>query len=581
MIGKLFSKKSSAKTNPPLPDFSIAETFQTAMQWHQTGDLAKAQELYQRILHYEPNHSDALHLSGVLAYQSGHYALAVELINQAIALQPSIAMYANLAVVFQAAGNVEQLIKTYQQSLLLENNAEIHYKVANLLQSAGRLDEAVNHYRQALLIIPDSVNVLNNLGVAFQTQKKFDEAIDCFQRILALSPEFIGAYNNLGIIFQTQKRFEQAVQAYHQAIALNPDYVEAHHNLANTLQLQERLDEAVASYKKTIALNPNLSEVPNSLGLLLLKMGRLMEGWQYCEARYKEDIKARSTIPPNLPFPQWQGESLKGKSLVIWYEQGLGDEIQFCRYVSVLKSQGVTKITWVCKKPLKSLLKTLQGVDTVLTAEEKSLIKPHDYWTFAMSIPLHCQTTLETIPANVPYLFANPKQQDKIASQLQAIKELKVGVCWKGNPGHKNDINRSPGIAVFQPLFDMPGVKFFNLQPDTRQEFLQNAGRSGVDRGHEIDKSSFDEAAALIMNLDLVITCDTSICHLAGALGKPVWIVLPLFMTDWRWLIDREDCPWYPSARLFRQTTDGDWNELFQRVERQLQEVIANHQNPQ
>jgi hypothetical protein len=278
-------------------------------------------------------------------------------------------------------------------------------------------------------------------------------------------------------------------------------------------------------------------------------------------------------MSPNFQFSQWQGESIIGKSLLIWCEQGLGDEIQFCRYVSVLKSQGAGHITWVCKNSLKALLETLDAVDCVLTPDAV-IIAPHDYWTFALSIPLHCNTTLDNIPANVPYLYANSEQVKIIASDLIPITNLKVGICWKGNSSHKNDINRSPGITAFKSLFEMPGIKFFTLQPDTREEFICAAGSSAVDIGHEIDQSSFNEAAALIMNLDLVISCDTSICHLAGALGKPVWVVLP-FRPDWRWLKDREDSPWYPNTRLFRQSQRGNWNEVFQRVENRLKEVIA------
>ena len=680
MIKKLFSKKSAKKAqenaNPPLPDFSIAETLQMAIQLHQTGDWAKAQQLYQRILQYEPTHFDALHFSGILAYQSGNYALAVELINKAIAVHPSTAMYSNLAVVFQAAGDVEQLIKTYQQSLLLENNAEIHYKVANLLQSAGRLDEAVNHYRQALLMIPDAVNVLNNLGVAFQTQEKFTEAMACFQRIIALKPEFIEAYNNLGIIFQTQKRLEEAVASYQRAISLNPDYVEAHYNLGNSLNLQghheqaigsyqkallinpdyadayyglgnvfeqlEELDQSVASYEKALRINsdflrarnnlgavllkqlkfeqamacfqhilaknpkladayynlaeilknkgdlkaaidnyekaieldPDYSEAHYRLGMLLLRLGRFKQGWQHCEARYSPNIKDRNTIVPKFPFPQWQGQLLAGKSLVIWCEQGLGDEIQFCRYVSLLKSQGARDITWVCKMPLKPLLKTLKGVDKVLSREEAVNIGLYDYWTLPLSTPLHCNTTLDNIPATVPYLYANPTQVEMIAKELGSISEFKVGICWKGSAGHKGDATRSPGISCFKPLFELSGVRFFTLQPDTREEFILNAGTSGVDRGHEINKDSFEEAAALIMNLDLVICCDTSIGHLAGALGKTVWIVVTS-VADWRWMDDREDSPWYPTGRLFRQIEQGNWAEVFQRIEKQLKQMMA------
>ncbi len=717
MLKKLFSKKAPAKvdenTNAQSSDLPSENTFQMAMQQHQMGNFAQAEALYRQILQHEPNHPDALHFLGVLSYQSGNYPVAIELINQALAVYPSIAMYSNLALIFQAQGDFEQLINTYQQALLLENNPAIHYNLANALaqqgnltaaaasyqaalalnpdnfeihkalgnlfvaqnkaeaaiaqylqvlalkpdyvevhtnlglifqsqgkleqaldcfrnalkhepnhaalhyqsgvvlqaqrkpalaresyqkallinpdyadahlklgnvfQSLGQLDQAVASYEKALIVNPDSIEALNNLGVAFQSQLKFDEAMECFNRILVKNPDAANAYNNLGTIFQTQNKLEEAVQAFQRALVINPDFVDAYYNLGNSLQLQGNLDMAVDNYQKTLALKSDHCQAHNSLGQLLLKLGRFEKGWQHCEARAHPDIGERSTIPPNLPFPQWQGEPLKGKSLLIWYEQGLGDEIQFCRYVSVLKSQGAKHITWVCKKPLKPLLKTLKDVDKVITKEEIASIAFHDYWVFALSTPLYCHTTLDNIPASVPYLYANPEQQNKIASELHAIREFKVGICWKGNPSYKNDINRSPGIAAFRSLFEIRGVKFFTLQPSTREEFILNTGKSGVDRGHEINAASFEEAAALIMNLDLVITSCTSICHLAGALGKPVWIVLP-WAADWRWLIEREDSPWYPNARLFRQTKAGDWHEVFQRVETELKQAIAANQ---
>ena len=483
MIGKFFSKKSAKKAqedfNPPLPDFSVAETFQTAMQLHQTGDLPKAQELYQKILQHEPNHPDALHFLGVLAYQSGQNEVAIALISKAIESFPtSSGMYSNLGLALQAAGQLKSAVEAFQQAVALQSDyADAYYSLGNVLRDLGRIEESVRSYQQAL--------------------------------------------------------------------HLQPDYVDAELNLA----------------------------------IALLSGGYFLEGWQHYEARYSSQLKRQGAIGrisfPTFFFPQWQGESIRGKTLLICPEQGFGDEIQFARYLSVLKEQGAQTMTLICKKQLKPLFERMAAVDTVLVANEDLTVQKHDYWTPALSLPLHCKTTLENIPATVPYLYANPEQTKAIAIELDSICEFKVGICWKGDPAHKNDSNRSPGIAAFKPLFEMSGVKLFNLQPDTREEFILNAGNRGVDRGHEIDKSSFEEAAALIANLDLVISCDTSICHLVGALGKPVWIVLPQFTTDWRWMLEREDSPWYPTMRLFRQSEPGNWGEVFLRIEKQLKQVIA------
>jgi hypothetical protein len=330
---------------------------------------------------------------------------------------------------------------------------------------------------------------------------------------------------------------------------------------------------AIKNYRHAISLKPDYATAHLFLGLVLLLSGDYDAGWRHSEFRYDPNMKNRSAMPPNFSFPQWQGQSLVGKSIAIWPEQGFGDEIQFSRYVRVLKKEfGAVFITLLCRPALKSLFETLAEADQVLTTPESLLVQAHDYWTFPLSIPLHCKTTEATIPARIPYLYAQPARVKTLASQLKPVNAMKVGICWKGNIAHTNDRNRSPGIEPFNPLFKLTGIKFFTLQPGTRSEFITAAGAAAVDIGHEIDESSFEEAAALIMNLDLVISCDTSIAHLAGALGKPVWLVLP-FDPDWRWLLQREDSPWYPNTKLFRQVQPGDWDSVFVRIENHLKKL--------
>lgn len=526
-----------------LPSDQLASNaFQSAMQYHHQGNFAQAEALYRQILQQDPNHADALHFLGVLAHQVGQNEAAVALISKAINIFPtSSGMYCNLGLA---------------------------------LQALGKRDAAVENYQKAIVLQPDYPDAYYNLGNTLQEQGKPESAIENYQKALSLNPDFALAHNNLGNVFKQQNNLESAISCYLAAIATKPDYAEAHYNLGVTQQAQGKYANAFESYQKALSFKSDYPETESALGILLLGLGQYQEGWRHCEARYDARLKTKQTFTPDFQFPHWQGESILGKSLLICTEQGLGDEIQFCRYVSLLKSQGARQISWICKKPLKALLKTLKGIDTVFSTEEMALIPPHDYWTFALTVPLHCKTTLQSIPATVPYLYADPKQRNAIASDLHCISEFKVGVCWKGNPNFTGDVLRSPGISWFKTLFKLSGVKFFTLQPNTREEFILNAGKSGVDRGHEINAASFEEAAALIMNLDLVITSCTSICHLAGALGKPVWIVLP-FVADWRWLINREDSPWYPTARLFRQSEPGNWGEVFQRVENRLKQVIA------
>jgi tetratricopeptide (TPR) repeat protein len=582
---------------------------QQALQHHQAGQLPEAEALYRQLLQTAPHHVDALHFLGILSSQLGKNTEAVQLINQAISLNPSSAMmYGNLGNILKVINQSNAAIESYQKALTLEpNNADVHFNLGLMLQEQGNPIAALAHYdsvlmlqpnyvsayynrgiilkeqgdldaaqqqlQQAIALKPDYVDAYNHLGLIFYQKKQWDTAIACYQHALSLSPDSALIHNNLGMIFQAQMNLVDAIKSYRQAIEFNPNYATAYSNLGSALEAQNNQKAAIESYRHALLLNPTLAETRYNLGMALLYTGQFAEGWQLCEARL--DLPNCATVPAVVNFPQWRGESLKGKSIVILREQGFGDEIQFSRYATVLKNQGAKQITWLCKKPLKSILQKLEGIDTVLTETEATMIPAHDYWVFALTIPLYCKTTFDTIPSKTPYLYADLKQTQQIAAELKHIRTLKVGICWQGNPQFKNDSLRSPGILPFQSLFKMSGVKFFTLQPDTRTEFLKFAGNHAVDRGHEIKSENFEEAAALIMNLDLVISSCTSICHLAGALGKPVWIVLP-FVADWRWLENKENSPWYSTARLFRQTQLGDWTEVFARVEKELNQLITH-----
>ncbi|HXA48580.1 MAG TPA: glycosyltransferase family 9 protein, partial [Burkholderiaceae bacterium] len=331
-----------------------------------------------------------------------------------------------------------------------------------------------------------------------------------------------------------------------------------------------------ASARKALQINPGLTDVKKFLGALLLFVGEFDEGWTLYQSPPEAVNELQEWMRLNADFSQWQGQSLNGKSLLVYCEQGLGDQIQLCRYAPILKELGAMRITVLCMKPLENLFKRVAGIDEVITGWEIVHLRKHDYWIGSFGIPLHCKTQLDTIPVSIPYLYADAMREKNMATHFADIAEFKVGICWKGSKACGRDDERSLTLEPFKKIFDLPGARFFTLMVDSRDEFFAAADKAAVDLGHEIDADAppFEETAALIMNLDLVIACDTSIAHLAGALGKPVWIVLP-FSPDWRWLEDRADSPWYPTIRLFRQRTRGDWNELFDRVAIRLQSVIV------
>lgn len=343
---------------------------------------------------------------------------------------------------------------------------------------------------------------------------------------------------------------------------------------------RQELAEAERCYREALRLAPGYAEACNNLAHVLLTTGRLEEGWRCYETRYDASIEVnRRSIPvPQLPFPQWRGQSLDGKSLLVCPEQGFGDEIQFCRYVPLLKRNGAQRVSLICKTPLRPLFETLPDVDAVHPDEDGVRLAPHDYWAFPLSLPLYCGTrTLKDVPAELPYLFANPERARVWESRLPH-GGLRVGLVWKGDQRHSNDANRSlPNLGVLAPLWDVAGVSFVSLQKGAGEDEARQASHGGALVHVGSDIVDFADTAAIVSALDLVICVDTAVAHLAGALGKPCWVLLPWAGTDWRWLQERSDSPWYPGIiRLFRQPAAGDWTSVVGELVRALQAKVSS-----
>jgi len=457
----------------------------------------------------------------------------------------------------------------------LPDNANVHFYLGVALQALGQLDLAVASYQRTIEIKSDHEEASNNLGNALKDLGRLDEAVASYRRALTVRPDFAEAHNNFGIVLQDLGRFDEAVASYCRALEIKPNYVKAHYNLGNILTGMGRFDDAVASYRRALDIEPSFHLATANLGFALLALGRYRDGWPCYEARTILEDK-RIFTAPNLPFPSWRGEPLVGRSIIIVGEQGIGDGIQFCRYASNLKERGAAHVTLACQNRLRPLFSRIKGIDSVIDRSDITALKPHDFWVYAQSLPLHFDTTVDTVPAAVPYLFADAALTERFASEFDQSAGLKIGICWKGSATYKWDAERSPGLGFFSPIFGIDGVRIYTLLPNSRAELNVSAKGKAVDIGHEIDEftAPFEETAALIMNLDLVITSDTSICHLAGALGKPVWLVLP-YVAHWVWMTDREDNPWYPNTRLFRQTERGNWAEVFERVAHKIKAVLA------
>jgi tetratricopeptide (TPR) repeat protein len=438
--------------------------------------------------------------------------------------------------------------------------SEALYRLGVLFQKTKHLSNSEAAFRRVLEVKPDHSGALNSFGNLLNETKMLSDAETVFRHAIQLEPHYAEAFNNLGNVLHETGRLSEAEASYRRAIELKPDYPDASVNLGILLYQSKRMPEAEAAFRRALELKPGFVEAQWNLSLLLLMQGRYAEAWPYYESRYDPSFIEAYTRIPNFLFPQWQGENLSGKSLILYPEQGFGDMIQFSRFIPVLKNLGVTYLTLVCDPALKTLFETIEGVDAVIT--DCAVIEPHDYWSFLLSVSLHLGNTLDNIPAKLPYLHALPERLAYWHDKLP-LKGLKVGLVWQGNPENKNDIHRSiPQFSILAPLWSVPEITFIGLQIERKQNRVEQS--SGVQPIIQLGSElrDFADTAAIVAQLDLVICVDTAIVHLAGSLGKPCWLLLPVSGSDWRWLIDRNDSPWYPEVlRIFRQVNLNQWEK--------------------
>jgi Tfp pilus assembly protein PilF len=499
--------------------------------------------------------------------------------RQALALVPDhVNALANLAVLAADAGRLAEAETLHRRVLELDPvNATTHTNLGVLLAATQRTGEAERHHTRALELRPESASAHTNLGLLLEQLERFDEAEQHQRRALALAPHSAAIHSNLGNLLARRGDEVRAESLLREALALDPDWAAAHCNLGVLLADQRRDADAEAHFRRALELRPGYALAQLDLSCMLLAQGRFDEGWRLHEARHDPALVDNGIPPPNIDLPRWRGEPLAGKSLLFWPEQGLGDQIQFSRYVPRLKALGAARITLVCQKPLVDLFGTLAGADAVIGADVidnafhvgAADLAAHDYWTFPLSVPALLHTDLASLPeVAMPYLRAPPSRVKDRAERADAPGTLQVGLVWRGNPRHHNDAERSlPGLHTLAPLWSVPGLRFTSLQAGS-VGLVANTPIEGQplrNLGHTL--RDFADTAAALDALDLLICVDTSIAHLAGAMGKACWVLLPQHKTDWRWLRGREDSPWYPiGMRLFRQRQRGDWAEVVERV---------------
>jgi tetratricopeptide (TPR) repeat protein len=626
--GKLANAISSYRNAVALDATHIDALHSLANSLSDSGDLTEAETCFLELLRLKPNHADALYNLGNTKLNQGNPAAAVERYRQAIQLKCGCAAYHyNLAHALQRLARHAEAADEYRQTLrIAPDDFEATYNLGIVLHELKEFAHAAEAFRRALALKPDLPEAISNLAAALQGLDDYDGAAELLRRAIALNPNFAeahgnwgghlwrqgnlpgakksclraielnanlpGAYGNLGHVLFDQGDYRGALDCYDQALALKPDAVRAEiaapadaaapaNRPWQRSDLIRAFDDchragsefATAEYRRALASKSNCIELLYYVGLLHLLHGDFAAGWHNYEYRWQ--TKMLRNARRDFSQPQWLGQQIDGARILLHSEQGLGDALQFIRYVPMVAARGAKVILEVPSELRRLVERAFSAAVQVVT--RGSRLPDFEWHSPLMSLPLVFRTDLASIPAPIPYLQADPQRTGEFAQHLalSSATGLRVGLVWSGSPLHTRDRQRSIPLAQLRALTEIPGVTFYSLQkgPATKDLLDMPIDMNLVDlSGHLND---FGDTAAALANLDLVVTVDTAVAHLAGALGKPVWILLT-HNPDWRWLLDRTDSPWYPTARLFRQHAAGDWSSALERVHGELSRLVAN-----
>jgi tetratricopeptide (TPR) repeat protein len=596
------------KTPPPTTpdDDSPAAFFQAGLRLLQVGQLQAAEQYGRQALAIDAGHADSLHLMGLLSLLSKQHDLAIEWFVQAIRQNPDVADYFfNLANALRQQGRLDEAIKSFDRALVLQPDyAEGWYALGELLEQQKRFDEAIMSFDLALKTNASYREAANASGLLYFETRRYDEAIARFSRSADIDPNQPGAFNHISRCYWGLRRFEDALAYGYKAIALAPDNPELNKNIGLLLQKLDRHEEALAWFDKALALRADFAPALNDRSTSLFALRRIdaafadidraiavdpqcadyhwnkallqlltgdFTGWRGRE--WGRRCTLVNFVDRKFTKPQWFGEApIAGKTILLHSDEGFGDTIQFCRYARLVAGRGARVILEV-QDALHPLLSGLEGVARCLP-QSAGALPDFDLHCPLSGLPLAFKTRLDTIPAASSYLPPLPHARLQAwQARLGAHDRLRVGLVWSGNPGHSNDRSRSMSLKIMSTLFDA-GARFYSLQKEPRAEdaaILRDCNEIVDDSA---DLTDFVETAALVACLDLVISVDTSVAHLSAALGRPTWILLP-FTPDYRWLLARDDSPWYPTVRLFRQDERCDYTTVLQRVRAALKSVMA------
>ncbi len=619
----------------------VQQLIQAALEHHRVNRFTYAEPLYRQALTLQPTNADALHLLGILCGQTGRSAEGVQLLDQACALQPTVPiLWITLGNLLRESKQMDRAIAALQRALqLAPNSAQAHNNLGNVyvdqkrypaaieayraalrhdprmdlaysnlgvvFRAIGQTTEAIAALRKAIELAPNSGIAHDNLGIALREDGEIDAAIVAHEQAIQLHPTAV-AYSNISIALRVKGRLEDSIAACQAALKLNPQDADAWSNFGVALAEQGKVDEAIAAYRKAIELRPNFAgawtnlgvslgdagqfheslqachkaanidpsdpTVHFNLGVILLTVGDFKRGWEEYEWRWKCQ---GLYLPRPFTQPKWDGRPLDGQTIFLHADQGFGDTIQFIRYAPLVAQRG-GRVILGCDPPLRRLMQNVARIESVVMDDKVPPVF-HVHLPVA-SLPAIFATTLDTIPAEAPYIQPDSRSIEVWRKRLGPPEgRLRVGIAWAGRPSHKNDKSRSLKLVQLAPLA-ADAVTFYSLQKGDAAAQAMNPppGMRLIDFTNEF--LDFADTAALIAHLDLVISVDTSVAHLGGAMGKPVWTLIP-FNPDWRWMLEREDSPWYPTMRLFRQRKAGDWCDAIERIAAALRERVSPPQS--
>ena len=546
---------------------NIDKALRIAHEHFQNKNYHQSEHICNKIIEKKPNHIKALNLLGIISLQLGEYHVAMTHLKKAIRLNPRNAeAYYHLGVTFHDTGQLDEAITYYRKALRI-NPAFIPacYNLGVALQNKGYLDEALRYYQKALELNPNFAEVYNNLGTVLKDKGHLDEALLHYQKACELNPNISSVYNNLGVVYQYNGHLDEAAAYYQKALDLNPELFDVLNNLGLVWREKGEIDKAITFFQKSLQINPTYADAHWNLSYAYLLTGNFREGWKEYEWRLKTDeFISRQR---NFPQPLWDGTMETGRTILLCAEQGYGDAIQFIRYAPLVSARGLQVIV-ECQNELALFLRNTEGISQVFIEGES--LPGFDVYCPLLSLPFIFDTTPETIPVTIPYVSADLTLIKKWEAKIQSENSrIKIGLVWSGNPKYTKDRNRSFSLGLFSPFAEFTDVAFYSLQKGEAATQAKNPleGIKLIDFTEDIH--DFSDTAAFIENLDLIISVDTAVAHLAGALGKPVWTLLP-FVPDWRWMLNREDSPWYPTMRLFRQPSPGDWESVIARLAQEL-----------